>query len=120
LAPLSAVLSRRLREGAREWREEVVLERAADGIGANEPGAPRQRQLLLLRGAALPDGGLVAVFDDTTGLDRARRDAAWAEVARRLAHEVKNPLTPIQLAAERLRRRVLPQLGAGEAEVLDR
>jgi nitrogen fixation/metabolism regulation signal transduction histidine kinase len=60
------------------------------------------------------------VFDDPTAVDRARRDAAWAEVARRLAHEVKNPLTPIQLAAERLRRRVLPRLAAEEAEVLDR
>jgi nitrogen fixation/metabolism regulation signal transduction histidine kinase len=78
------------------------------------------RQLLLLRGARLPDGGLVAVFDDTTEIDRARRDAAWAEVARRLAHEVKNPLTPIQLAAERLRRRVMPRLDSDEAEVVDR
>ena len=108
-APLAAVLARRLGEGAREWREEVALD---DGRGG--------RQLLMLRGAALPDGGLVAVFDDTTGLDRARRDAAWAEVARRLAHEVKNPLTPIQLAAERMRRRVLPALAGAEAEVLDR
>jgi len=48
--------------------------------------------------------GVVAVFDDLTLLNRAQRDAAWSEVARRLAHEVKNPLTPIQLAAERLRR----------------
>lgn len=119
LAPLATVLARRLREGAREWREEVVLERGDQAAGTGEAGMSH-RQLLLLRGAALPDGGLVAVFDDTTGLDRARRDAAWAEVARRLAHEVKNPLTPIQLAAERLRRRVLPQLAAGEAEVLDR
>ena len=119
LAPLAAVLARRLREGAREWREEVVLERSGDAGERADTGAP-QRQLLLLRGAALPEGGVVAVFDDTTGLDRARRDAAWAEVARRLAHEVKNPLTPIQLAAERLRRRVLPQLGEAEADVLDR
>jgi nitrogen fixation/metabolism regulation signal transduction histidine kinase len=53
-------------------------------------------------------------------VDRARRDAAWSEVARRLAHEIKNPLTPIQLAAERLRRRVLPKLQAEDADVLDR
>ena len=107
-APLFDVVAARLREGAREFRAEVVLQRG-DG-----------RQLLMLRGARLPDGGVVAVFDDTTAVDRARRDAAWAEVARRLAHEVKNPLTPIQLAAERLRRRVLPRLADDDAQVLDR
>jgi nitrogen fixation/metabolism regulation signal transduction histidine kinase len=107
-APLFDTIAARLRDGAREFRAEVVLPRG------------EERQLLMLRGARLPDDGVVAVFDDTTAVDRARRDAAWAEVARRLAHEVKNPLTPIQLAAERLRRRVLPRLAADEAEVLDR
>ena len=52
-------------------------------------------------------GGVVVVFDDITALLQAQRDAAWGEVARRLAHEIKNPLTPIQLSAERLRRRYL-------------
>jgi nitrogen fixation/metabolism regulation signal transduction histidine kinase len=108
-APLFDAVAARLREGAREFRAEVVLDRGGD-----------ERQLLMLRGARLPDGGVVAVFDDTTAVDRARRDAAWAEVARRLAHEVKNPLTPIQLAAERLRRRVLPRLADDDARVLDR
>ena len=108
-APLVAILLQRLREGAREWREEIAL----DGDDAG----PR---VLLLRGARLPDEGAVAVFDDATVIDRARRDAAWAEVARRLAHEIKNPLTPIQLAAERLRRRVLPKLDDDDAHVLDR
>jgi nitrogen fixation/metabolism regulation signal transduction histidine kinase len=107
-APLFDALAARLREGAREWREEIALD------GADE------RRVLLLRGARLPDAGVVAVFDDTTVIDRARRDAAWAEVARRLAHEIKNPLTPIQLSAERLRRRVLPKLASDDAEVLDR
>jgi nitrogen fixation/metabolism regulation signal transduction histidine kinase len=106
--PLLDVLQAKLREGAREWREELALDHEGE------------RVLLLLRGARLPDGGLVAVFDDTTVIDRARRDAAWAEVARRFAHEIKNPLTPIQLAAERLRRRVLPKLASEDAEVLDR
>jgi nitrogen fixation/metabolism regulation signal transduction histidine kinase len=107
-APLFTALQARLQEGAREWRQEVALQ----GEG--------ERRLLLLRGARLPDEGAVAVFDDTTVIDRARRDAAWAEVARRLAHEIKNPLTPIQLAAERLRRRVLPKLVDEDADVLDR
>jgi len=106
--PLFTALQARLHEGAREWRHEVAL-----------PGEG-ERRLWLLRGARLPDEGAVAVFDDTTVIDRARRDAAWAEVARRLAHEIKNPLTPIQLAAERLRRRVLPKLVAEDADVLDR
>ncbi len=75
----------------------------------------------MLRGAALPgEGGFVAVFDDLTVLNSAQRDAAWGEVARRLAHEVKNPLTPIQLAAERLRRRFVGRLPADDSELLDR
>lgn len=77
--------------------------------------------MLMLRGAALPEhAGYVAVFDDLTVLNRAQRDAAWGEVARRLAHEVKNPLTPIQLAAERLRRRFLGRLSPEEGELIDR
>ena len=60
------------------------------------------------------------VFDDVTTLIQAQRDAAWGEVARRLAHEIKNPLTPIQLSAERLRRRYLARMDADEAEILDR
>ena len=61
---------------------------------------------LLMRGTRLPGAatrrGYVVVFDDVSELVQAQRDAAWAEVARRLAHEIKNPLTPIQLSAERL------------------
>ena len=109
LAPISDPLARHMREGLREWREEIVIE--------SEEG----RRVLMLRGAALPnDGGFVAVFDDLTVLNSAQRDAAWGEVARRLAHEVKNPLTPIQLAAERLRRRFIGRLAADDSELLDR
>jgi nitrogen fixation/metabolism regulation signal transduction histidine kinase len=64
--------------------------------------------------------GYVLVFDDITHLLNAQRDAAWGEVARRLAHEIKNPLMPIQLAAERLRRRLYDRLGDADAEMLDR
>jgi len=60
------------------------------------------------------------MIEDITMLIQAQRDSAWGEVARRLAHEIKNPLTPIQLSAERLRRRYLGRLGAEEGEVLDR
>jgi two-component system nitrogen regulation sensor histidine kinase NtrY len=55
-------------------------------------------------------GGFVVTFTDITALLAAQRKAAWADIARRIAHEIKNPLTPIQLAAERLRRRYLPQI----------
>jgi nitrogen fixation/metabolism regulation signal transduction histidine kinase len=65
-------------------------------------------------------GGFVIVFDDVSALLQAQRDAAWGEVARRLAHEIKNPLTPIQLSAERMRRRYLEQMKGEDAQVLDR
>jgi len=72
-------------------------------------GAPTRRRTLLVRiGADLSGGrtdGFVVTFDDITELQSAQRKAAWADVARRIAHEIKNPLTPIQLAAERLKRR---------------
>ncbi len=109
LASFADPLARHLRENVREWREEVVIDTAAG------------KRMLMLRGTALPDGaGYVAVFDDLTVLNRAQRDAAWGEVARRLAHEVRNPLTPIQLAAERLRRRFLGRLPPEEGELIDR
>ncbi len=59
--------------------------------------------------------GTVVVFDDMTKLIKAQRMAAWREVARRIAHEIKNPLTPIQLSAQRLRKRYLPRFGAEDA-----
>jgi nitrogen fixation/metabolism regulation signal transduction histidine kinase len=80
-------------------------------------------QVLLARGAPLPEaaaGGFVVVFDDITDLIRAQRSAAWGEVARRLAHEIKNPLTPIQLAAERLQHKLGDKLGEPDTGVLER
>lgn len=98
-----------------DWQSELVL------FGS------KGRQILLCRGTILPghevgmhSGGHVIVFDDITGLVQTQRDAAWGEVARRLAHEIKNPLTPIQLAAERLRHKYLATLPAADAEILDR
>jgi len=64
--------------------------------------------------------GVVLVFDDITTLLQAQRDAAWGEVARRLAHEIKNPLTPIQLSAERMRRKFLGSMNAQDAAILER
>lgn len=99
--------------GEFEWREQIVLR---GDIG---------RRILTCACTTLPgdddhDPGFVIVFDDITGLLQAQRDAAWGEVARRLAHEIKNPLTPIQLSAERMRRKYLKQLPIDDAQILDR
>ena len=78
---------------------------------------------LLVRGTRLPaniDSGYIVVFDDITHLMQAQRDAAWGEVARRLAHEIKNPLTPIQLAAERLQHKLAPHLDVADTTLLNR
>jgi nitrogen fixation/metabolism regulation signal transduction histidine kinase len=95
-----------------EWQEQLELDR----IGALP-------QILLLRGTQLPagpHGGYVVVFDDVTRLIAAQRSAAWGEVARRLAHEIKNPLTPIQLSAERLQMKLADRLEGADAEMLSR
>lgn len=78
------------------------------------------KQIITLRGTHLPDGGYVAVFDDSTNMVQVQRDAAWGEVARRLAHEIKNPLTPIQLSAERLSHKLQDKLDDQDAIVLKR
>jgi nitrogen fixation/metabolism regulation signal transduction histidine kinase len=113
LEPLVAGIRPLLPESQQEWHTEVTLFGQAG------------RQVLICRGSSLPDegetrGGHVIVFDDVTTLIQAQRDAAWGEVARRLAHEIKNPLTPIQLSAERLRHKYLQRMNAEDAEVLDR
>jgi nitrogen fixation/metabolism regulation signal transduction histidine kinase len=102
-----------LQAGETEWREQLVLR--------GEQG----RRVLTCACTALPGdedhaAGYVIVFDDITALLQAQRDAAWGEVARRLAHEIKNPLTPIQLSAERMRRKYLGSMDQDDAEVLDR
>jgi nitrogen fixation/metabolism regulation signal transduction histidine kinase len=112
LAELHDVLQRHVAAGETEWREQVTLR--------TETG----RRELVCACTALPGDagaqGLVLVFDEITQLLQAQRQAAWGEVARRLAHEIRNPLTPIQLSAERMRRKLMRGLGAPEAELLDR
>ena len=98
--------------GKKEWQSQLELER---------PGGVSQ--MLLLRGTPLPEetlGGYVVVFDDVTRLVAAQRSAAWGEVARRLAHEIKNPLTPIQLSAERLQFKLAAKLSGSDADMLNR
>jgi nitrogen fixation/metabolism regulation signal transduction histidine kinase len=113
VAQFLAVVRPHIDAGQTEWREQLSLK------------AESGRREIMCACTALPvegdePGGLVLVFDDITQLLHAQREAAWGEVARRLAHEIKNPLTPIQLSAERLRRRLLDSLGDRDAEVLDR
>jgi nitrogen fixation/metabolism regulation signal transduction histidine kinase len=81
------------------------------------------QRTLLLRGTRLPysaDSGYLVVFDDITMMAQAQRDAAWGEVARRLAHEIKNPLTPIQLSAERIEHKLSAKLDVADSEMLKR
>ena len=99
--------------GETDWREQIVLR--------GEVG----RRVLTCACTTLPGdeshaAGYVIVFDDITALLQAQRDAAWGEVARRLAHEIKNPLTPIQLSAERMRRKYLGSMSEDEGQILDR
>jgi nitrogen fixation/metabolism regulation signal transduction histidine kinase len=75
---------------------------------------------LLIRGAVLPGDARLMVFDDISEVVSAQRSAAWSEVARRLAHEIKNPLTPIQLSAERLTHKLHAKLGADDGALLQR
>lgn len=95
------------------WQERMTF------LGANG------RRELLCRGTPLfstmgERSGAVAVFDDVTELIQAQKNAAWQDVARRLAHEIKNPLTPIQLSAERLMVKLWPHLNSPEVDILDR
>ena len=115
LEPLTAAIARECEEDPpHEWEQQVsvVLE--------------ENRRILRCGGTPLPSAedasgpGWLIMIEDITMLLQAQRDAAWGEVARRLAHEIKNPLTPIQLSAERIRRRYLGKLDEEQGQVLDR
>jgi nitrogen fixation/metabolism regulation signal transduction histidine kinase len=111
-AALAAAIVEGFGERGPEWQRQLELE-GTDGVP----------QALLLRGSTLPEvggGGYVVVFDDISQLISAQRSIAWGEVARRLAHEIKNPLTPIQLSAERLDRKLSARLDDDGRETLRR
>ena len=112
LGQFVAALAVRFAAGREEWREQLDLDGASS------------RRTLACACTPVPgsgtDVGYIIVFDDITALLQAQRDAAWGEVARRLAHEIKNPLTPIQLSAERMRRRFLATMSPPDAEMLER
>jgi two-component system, NtrC family, nitrogen regulation sensor histidine kinase NtrY len=103
----------RLAADQSDWREQIEL--------LSDSG----KRVLMVACTALPNEiggvpGMVLVFDDITTLLQAQRDAAWGEVARRLAHEIKNPLTPIQLSAERIQRKFAGSMSPDDAQVLER
>jgi nitrogen fixation/metabolism regulation signal transduction histidine kinase len=83
-------------------------------------GRERDTLTLLVRGAAMPQGARLMVFDDITEVVSAQRSEAWSEVARRLAHEIKNPLTPIQLSAERIEHKLGAKLEEPDRAMLSR
>lgn len=113
LTELMSVLDTRMQDAGNAWRVEVGF------MG------PEGRQELFCRGTPIvgADGqcdGIVIVIDDVTALIQAQRASAWSEVARRLAHEIKNPLTPIQLSAERLRYKLSKSVTEGDLEFLEK
>jgi two-component system nitrogen regulation sensor histidine kinase NtrY len=121
----SALIGRRFADVAPEMAHLVDEARqnprriAEEQIQVSRGG--RRRTLLVRVGAEVSDAGLdgfVVTFDDITVLMSAQRKAAWAGVARRIAHEIKNPLTPIQLSAERLKRRY-GHLAGSDADIFD-
>ncbi|MDG2237995.1 MAG: ATP-binding protein [Arenicellales bacterium] len=111
-ATLLDAVGKGMRQQTKEWQREISV------TGANG------RYVLICSGTRLDtesvDPGYVVVFEDATELLKAQRDAAWGEVARRLAHEIKNPLTPIQLSAERIRNKYLSSVDPEQREILDR
>jgi len=120
-AHFDAFLGDREQHGLDHWQHPFELH-PADGSGSGSDslhaGPANNRTSLVARGAELPDGLRLLVFDDISEIVSAQRAQAWGEVARRLAHEIKNPLTPIQLSAERLEMKLTGKLGSAEEAVL--
>jgi len=112
-------LTERRQHGLDHWQQSFEL-----GTGAGS-GAPQNVVTLVARGAVMPadESGRSArllVFDDISEIVSAQRAQAWGEVARRLAHEIKNPLTPIQLSAERLEKKLASKVDAADRAVLSK
>ncbi|QTD45006.1 sensor histidine kinase [Ottowia testudinis] len=104
----------RLEHGLENWQKSFELYGQGGGSIANDAVT------LIARGAALPGGSRLLVFDDISEIVSAQRAQAWGEVARRLAHEIKNPLTPIQLSAERLEHKLADKLPPADQALLSK
>ena len=113
LQELYDVVKKQFDKGITIWQDQIIVH------------AVKGRRVLTcactdLSSEAGEEVGFVVVFDDITQQLQSQRDAAWSEVARRLAHEIKNPLTPIQLSAERVRKKYLDTMNSKDGEILDR
>lgn len=97
--------------GIEHWQQSFEL-------NAAQPGTPDNAITLIARGAKMPGNECLLVFDDVSEMVSAQRAQAWGEVARRLAHEIKNPLTPIQLSAERLEMKLTGKVAEPEQILL--
>ncbi|MFT4103183.1 MAG: ATP-binding protein [Burkholderiaceae bacterium] len=115
-----AAFNEQVAAGLDSWQRQFALQR--DGSPKERTHDGTAAQTILARGSILPERrvGYVIVIDDISEVISAQRAVAWAEVARRLAHEIKNPLTPIQLSAERIERKLLNKLAPADAEFLHR
>jgi len=106
--------------GLDHWQQSFELHATAMSPAVQTSDDTRQHITLLARGAVLPNQSHLLVFDDISEIVSAQRAQAWGEVARRLAHEIKNPLTPIQLSAERLAMKLEGKLADSEQLILNK
>jgi len=108
LEPMIDKIIKFFESGMERWIEEMTLIKNS------------KKTAIVCRANILPDKGYVIVLDNVTALIKAQKDAAWGEVARRLAHEIKNPLTPIQLSAERINHKFKRKMDTDDGEILNR
>ena len=113
-------MGERNQHGLDHWQQSFELHATAISPAVQLSDDKRQHITLLVRGAVLPNNGRLLVFDDISEIVSAQRAQAWGEVARRLAHEIKNPLTPIQLSAERLEMKLTGKLNEPEQLLLNK
>ena len=113
-------LGERNQHGLDHWQQSFELHATTISPAVQLSDDKQQHTTLLARGAVLPNNGRLLVFDDISEIVSAQRAQAWGEVARRLAHEIKNPLTPIQLSAERLEMKLTGKLQEPEQLILNK
>jgi nitrogen fixation/metabolism regulation signal transduction histidine kinase len=113
-------LGERSQHGLDHWQQSFELHSTAISPAVQTTDDMRQHITILARGAVLPNNARLLVFDDISEIVSAQRAQAWGEVARRLAHEIKNPLTPIQLSAERLEMKLSGKVGEPEQLILNK
>ena len=114
-AQFDSFLAARSEHGLDHWQQSFEIGNAAAALTGRQADSAL---ILVARGAELPGATRLLVFDDISEIVSAQRSQAWGEVARRLAHEIKNPLTPIQLSAERLEMKLTGKLGVPEQALL--